>query len=331
MRLTCPNCGAQYEVPDEVIPSEGRDVQCSNCGNTWFFAHPDFPDGLPEIDAEAALAEPEEAEETPEEIRIRAALETARAADAAEAEAAHAFAAGGWDAPGTKPEVEEEPEAEPEFEPEDDTDYEAEYEAEYEPEPEAAAAAAAPAPTTPRQELDTSISEILREEATREAELRAAEGGGLETQPELGLESPPADAARRAREARDRMARLRGEEDHVTEAEEHPASRRELLPDIEEINSTLRSSSALPSGGGEDSELPSDDARAAGRGGFMRGFSVALLLGAILVLIYANAPRIAQTLPQADPALSAYVAMIDQARYWLDAQLGDFVAKVLPQ
>ena len=36
MRITCPNCGAQYEVPDEVIPAEGRDVQCSNCGDTWF-------------------------------------------------------------------------------------------------------------------------------------------------------------------------------------------------------------------------------------------------------------------------------------------------------
>ncbi|EEE38721.1 MJ0042 family finger-like domain protein [Rhodobacteraceae bacterium KLH11] len=36
MRLTCPNCGAQYEVPDEVIPEGGRDVQCSNCEETWF-------------------------------------------------------------------------------------------------------------------------------------------------------------------------------------------------------------------------------------------------------------------------------------------------------
>jgi predicted Zn finger-like uncharacterized protein len=39
MRLICPNCGAQYEVPDDVIPQEGRDVQCSACSNTWFQAH----------------------------------------------------------------------------------------------------------------------------------------------------------------------------------------------------------------------------------------------------------------------------------------------------
>lgn len=36
IRLTCPNCDAQYEVPAEVIPQTGRDVQCSNCSHTWF-------------------------------------------------------------------------------------------------------------------------------------------------------------------------------------------------------------------------------------------------------------------------------------------------------
>lgn len=41
MRITCPNCGAQYEVPDKVIPPQGRDVQCSSCDRSWFFAHPD--------------------------------------------------------------------------------------------------------------------------------------------------------------------------------------------------------------------------------------------------------------------------------------------------
>ncbi|MDG1102854.1 MAG: zinc-ribbon domain-containing protein, partial [Ascidiaceihabitans sp.] len=40
MRLICPNCDAQYEVPTEVVPTEGRDVQCSNCGQTWFQHHP---------------------------------------------------------------------------------------------------------------------------------------------------------------------------------------------------------------------------------------------------------------------------------------------------
>lgn len=36
MRLICPNCGARYDVADDVIPKGGRDVQCSNCTKTWF-------------------------------------------------------------------------------------------------------------------------------------------------------------------------------------------------------------------------------------------------------------------------------------------------------
>ncbi|MEI4471489.1 zinc-ribbon domain-containing protein [Frigidibacter sp. MR17.24] len=36
MRLTCPNCAAQYEVDAQMIPDTGRDVQCSNCGQMWF-------------------------------------------------------------------------------------------------------------------------------------------------------------------------------------------------------------------------------------------------------------------------------------------------------
>ena len=278
MRLTCPNCGAQYEVPDEVIPSAGRDVQCSNCGHTWFQAHPDS-------EAEA------------EHSHLEAAVE---AADTA--------------APAPEPDLEPEEPAPPQGAgPVPDA-----------PPPDAET------PARKRQELDSSVSEILRQEAEREAELRAAETGGLESQPELGLDSPSEDSARRAREARDRMARIRGEQAPAEGGQDAPsAARRDLLPDIEEINSTLRSS-GLPAGA-EPSAAPADeDESVPRRSGFLRGFSVALLIGAVLVLVYANAPRIARTLPQADPALSAYVAMIDQARLWFDAQLGDFVQRVFP-
>lgn len=36
MRLVCPNCDAEYEVDRNMIPTGGRDVQCSNCATTWF-------------------------------------------------------------------------------------------------------------------------------------------------------------------------------------------------------------------------------------------------------------------------------------------------------
>lgn len=36
MRLICPNCDAEYDVADDIIPPGGREVQCSNCTQTWF-------------------------------------------------------------------------------------------------------------------------------------------------------------------------------------------------------------------------------------------------------------------------------------------------------
>lgn len=35
MRLTCPACGAAYDVPDDAIPATGREVECSDCGAVW--------------------------------------------------------------------------------------------------------------------------------------------------------------------------------------------------------------------------------------------------------------------------------------------------------
>jgi predicted Zn finger-like uncharacterized protein len=35
IRVVCPNCEANYEIPDDAIPDFGRDVQCANCGHTW--------------------------------------------------------------------------------------------------------------------------------------------------------------------------------------------------------------------------------------------------------------------------------------------------------
>ncbi len=39
MRLICPSCRAQYEVEDDAIPADGRDVQCGSCTTTWFQPH----------------------------------------------------------------------------------------------------------------------------------------------------------------------------------------------------------------------------------------------------------------------------------------------------
>ncbi|MBU3028978.1 zinc-ribbon domain-containing protein [Paracoccus sp. XHP0099] len=35
MRLICPGCAAQYRLPENAIPAEGREVECTACGHVW--------------------------------------------------------------------------------------------------------------------------------------------------------------------------------------------------------------------------------------------------------------------------------------------------------
>jgi predicted Zn finger-like uncharacterized protein len=255
MRLICPNCDAQYEVADDVIPTEGRDVQCSNCGQTWFQNHPDHI--------------PDDAEDDDEGREYLAEQDDPPADDEERAEA----------------------------------------------------------PIPQRRELDPSVADILRQEAELESQARAQAADRLESQPELGLDSTETDADRRAREARERMARMRGEDlapDQVSEAAATAAaigSRRDLLPDIEEINSTLRSTSDRQAGTTATAADAIEDEPQARKSGFRRGFSLMILLVVILGAIYAMAPEIAKAVPQVDPYLSAYVAQVDVIRVWLDGQV----------
>lgn len=39
MRLSCPNCNAQYEIDAALLPENGREVQCSACNFVWFQKH----------------------------------------------------------------------------------------------------------------------------------------------------------------------------------------------------------------------------------------------------------------------------------------------------
>ena len=36
MRLVCPNCKANYEIPSNAVPIGGREVKCDSCGHSWF-------------------------------------------------------------------------------------------------------------------------------------------------------------------------------------------------------------------------------------------------------------------------------------------------------
>jgi predicted Zn finger-like uncharacterized protein len=271
MRLICPNCDAQYEVPDDVMPTSGRDVQCSNCGQTWFQHHPEHTP-----DAHAASTE----------------------------------------APAADEEV-----APPPHPPE-------------------------PAPAPVRKQLDPAVADILRQEAEAEqAARRRAQADPLESQPELGMDLDQAsqddsnEADLRAQQARERMARMRGQDEppapprRTSDAAAETAtaaaalgSRRDLLPDIDEINSTLRSDAQRNTGGEADGgpgiEAPSLQRN---RRGFRRGFVTMLFIFAVFAVIYVFAPRFSAVVPALKAPLQSYVSVVDQGRSWLDTRVKDLL------
>ncbi|MEO1637997.1 MAG: zinc-ribbon domain-containing protein [Pseudomonadota bacterium] len=80
MRLICPNCKSEYEVGDDAIPPGGREVQCSNCAQTWY--QTDKPVAAPAPAEEAAAgteADTEDAasDEIPPAAPVRKPLDAA--------------------------------------------------------------------------------------------------------------------------------------------------------------------------------------------------------------------------------------------------------------
>lgn len=283
MRLVCPNCGAQYEVPRGVIPDDGRDVQCSNCGNTWFEPH---PDAVAARSPEPAHAPEPVTDHDPDLDYHDAGTDLGYGAE------------GGYD---------DDPGPLPDYDPDPDTESE-------------------------RSRVDPAVADVFREEAAFEARAREAEmTGGLESQPDLGLEEGVEDDdVRRAREAQERMSRRRGSATApaaeveaavaATVAAETARPRRDQLPDIDDINATLRSSKE-PRITDRDEPPPHLQVAQNDRRSFRRGFILMVLIAVALVALYVFAPRISETVPQAKAPLDTYVGFVDQGRVWLDAQV----------
>ncbi|WP_370281635.1 zinc-ribbon domain-containing protein [Pseudooceanicola sp.] len=209
---------------------------------------------------------------------------------------------------------------------------------------ETPAVAAAPR-VTPRRPLPSDVQSVLREEAAFEARARTRSADPLESQPDLGLGEPETEAQRRDRESRERLARLRGmtamaagtgaaaTADPAPAAAPAPAPkpapepaadpaqapRRDLLPDIEEINSSLRTKGpkSRPAPGGETVVDTQDQRR-----GFRLGFGLVVLIGALLILFYMHAEWVKETVPALEETTDAYVRTADEFRAWLDTQAG---------
>jgi predicted Zn finger-like uncharacterized protein len=275
MRLVCPNCDAKYEVPDDAIPEEGRDVQCSSCGHAWFQLRPeaeaaaeeeaalfgDETDNAATLTEEATIAPPV-VEEDPAAEAIAAMLEEANGSDVA----------------------------------------------------------ALP----PTRELDDGVKAILREEAEREAEARRQEAqrdvsrradaeGQMQVQPDLGVEASTSSALSPTQR---RLAMLRGEDPDAGPSEApRPTARRDLLPDVEEINSTLQPSDMGTDLDAEVDALPDLTRRGSG---FRSGFFLMILLLVVAAAVYVAAPKLGAQFPALSEPLESYVAFIDSLRVWLN-------------
>lgn len=342
MRLICPNCAAQYEVDEAVIPEAGRDVQCSNCGHTW------WQERYPQAEAGAVTA--------PAEAPGPAAAATAALAEAAANAPAPRTTGETWpeeDAlatevppPPARPVSTDEPDDEdtagdtgngawPEA-PDEHTAAKAPTWPEASPEDLVGTAAPIPAAATGSQpedgdeagepadehrltsrtprSLDDAVLDVLRQEAARETEARQREAEQAEDRPE-----PVTDPA--VRERIEAMAD--GDAGNDTGGEDEAGRperrlRRSKLPDVDEITSTLASQqvTAAAAAGGAAAAMAATSG--SGRSGFRIGFTLMILIAIVIGALYSYADRIVAAAPSTAPAMQSFVRTVDTGRNWLD-------------
>lgn len=287
MRLVCPKCEAKYEVPDDAIPDTGRDVQCANCSHAWFQVRTrTMPVAPPAPVAPAATEKPA--------AKVSASVPTPPAAMPVASD--KQFDA--WpeaNAAGT-----------------DDGE---------------AAGVAVPV-------HDEKVLTILREEAAREAKARREKTRPLGYQSDLGVEQaaePRTKAAAKVKEPEPAPPRaaepVRAPEparppeperlpEPEPEIELKVAARRDLLPDVEEIKSTLQPSETpepeFAAGAYADSDGHEE------RGAFRSGFLLVITVAILGASVYSTAPWLAAKVPALSGPLSVYVAGVDTVRLKLD-------------
>lgn len=283
MRLICPNCSAEYEVDVSVIPPNGRDVQCSNCANAWFEPHPDQAKATATATGQAP--KPRRPQRAQPEINIHRADDTTQT-PARRSRVAAQRASRGSETPAELPE-----------------------------EPPLAA-------IPQRREIDPDVLRVLREEAAHDA--RARRGEPMESQEELALSgAAPRQSLRTPTDPRDLP-----DEDLVPSGTIGPrrvsrdgGARSEMLPDIEQINSSLRASTDRKTSVPAYVEVEQRLKKVRRGQGFRLGFSLMLLIAAAGIFGYMFAPEISERFPQAEPYLTAFTTEVNSARGWLDTTI----------
>ena len=47
MIISCPSCKKKFEIDADLIPKEGRNLQCGSCLNVWFYK---FDESIPDLE-----------------------------------------------------------------------------------------------------------------------------------------------------------------------------------------------------------------------------------------------------------------------------------------
>jgi predicted Zn finger-like uncharacterized protein len=311
MRLSCPNCDAQYEVDAAAIPSAGRDVECSNCGNIWFQRYPDAMPPGSDAGRGGAERRPAAADIRPPGPAL-AAPSNAEAGEGWLVPRADADLPIGWPPGGRSGET--------------------------------MSPTAGSGQALRRHVLDDTVLSVLREEAAREAAARRAEmppGGYVFS----GAAPPPASApmAMPAAPVPPSVPELGTQvsdySDKATVSEPErpvevrPVSRVQMLPNIEEISSTLRAideprSAKKPRKRRKPrGRVDERDFRSRGQvdeRGFRSGLTLMLGIVALLIALYVFAPRVTAALPASQGFVQGYVNLIDRTRLGMRAVLQPF-------
>lgn len=323
MRLICPNCGAQYEVDDRVIPDGGRDVQCSNCGLAWFQRSARAEEDAKAVQDQAA--QPDEISQHDEDDY------DAAPASAADATPGPAYEEDGEDGdeggdegpdPGARPDL-------PKRALDDSVRSILEEEAALE--MQARQSEAQQIETQPDLGIDAPLdAEAERRRIARErmARMRGIEDGESlehEVQEDAPAAPPPAQDSYDPAPVPDTAPEAAVAATLAAARAERAAASRDVFPDIEEINSTL-DSPAQKDPGKLGADHVSDAAEA--RNGFKRGFSVVIILAAVALAVYMFAPQIAAAVPALKPALVAYVEAVNGLRASIEGMMQNTIDKM---
>ncbi len=175
-----------------------------------------------------------------------------------------------------------------------------------------------------RKPLDSSIADILKEEAEREKSLQQG-GDAAEVDPE-------SSDSELAEQTRQRIAQMAKDGDQFASPAEVAAASvgavggtQRSMPSIDEINATLRARAEASDRSGMN---PIEQIEAVERRGFRRSFFTIILLVFIFVAPYVFAPQLIENLPSVGPYLTGYVETIDQGRLWLNEQAQNLMGMI---